>query len=75
MRSVDLSKDSGDTGEASIIIQLCFPAGLTHGGVALADLEDQDLLNLFALTRGGELCTISLSKEFFSDTAASDNDV
>ncbi len=75
LRSVDLSKRSDETREASIILQLCFPAGLKHGGVALADSGDQDVLNVFALTRGSELYTITLGKEFFCHTAASEEDV
>ena len=75
LRSVDLSKSSGETREASYIIQLCFPAGLKHGGIALADLEDQDILNVFALTRGNELYTFTLGKEFFCNPAASEGDV
>lgn len=75
LRSIDLSKSSGETREASYIIQLCFPAGLKHGGVALADLEDQDVLNVFALTRGSELYTLTLRKDFFCHAAASEEDV
>lgn len=75
LRSVDLSKSSGETREASYIIQLCFPAGLKRGGVALADIEDQDTLNVFALTRGNELYTFTIGKDFFCNAAASEDDV
>lgn len=75
LRSIDLSKSSGATREASYIMQFCFPAGLKHGGVALADLEDQDVLNVFALTRGNELYTFTLRKDFFCVAAASEEDV
>ena len=75
LRSIDLSKGSGETREASYIIQLCFPAGLKHGGVALADLEDQDVLNVFVLTRVNELYTFTLGKDFFYNAAASEGDV
>ena len=75
LHSVDLSKSSDETREASYIIQLCFPAGLKHGGVALADLEDQDVLNVFTITRGNELYTFTLSKDFFCNAAASEDDV
>ena len=75
LRSIDLSKSSGETREASYIIQLCFSAGLKHGGIALADSEDQDALNVFALTRGNELCTFTLPKDFFCVAAASEEDV
>lgn len=75
LRSIDLSKSSGETGEASYIIQLCFPAGLKHDGVALADWEDQGVLNVFALTRANELYTFTLRKDFFCLAAASEEDV
>ena len=75
LRSIDLSKSSSDTREASVILQFCFAAGLKHGGVALADLEDQDALNIFALTRGNDLYTLKLSKDFFCSVAASEEDV
>lgn len=75
LRSIDLSKSSGETREASYIIQLCFPAGLKHGGIALADMDDQDALNVFALTKGNELYTFTLRKDFFCHAAASEEDV
>ena len=72
---MDLSKSIGETREASYIIQLCFPTGLKHGGVALADFEDQDVLNVFAITRANELYTFTLGKDFFCNAAASGDDV
>lgn len=75
LRSIDLSKKSDETREASYILQFCFPAGLKHGGIALADSEDQDVLNVFALTRGNELFTFTLCKDFFCFAAASEEDV
>ena len=75
LRSVDLSKSCGETREASIILQLCFSAGIKQGGVALADPEDQGVLNVFALTKGNELYTLKLDKSFFCSVAASEEDV
>ena len=75
LRSIDLSKSSGETREASYIIQLCFPSGLKHGGVALTDSEDQDALNIFVITRVNELYTFTLGKDFFCNAAASEDDV
>lgn len=75
LRSIDLSKSSDETREASYIIQLCFSAGLKHGGIALADSEDQNVLNVFALTRWSELYTFTLRKDFFCLAAASEEDV
>lgn len=75
LRSIDLSKSSGETREALFIIQLCFPDELKHGGTALADTEDRDMLSVFALTRGNELFTFTLRKDFFCYAAASEEDV
>ena len=75
LRSIDLSKSSGETREASVIIQLWFPIGLKHGGVALADSEDRDILDVFALTKGNELYTFAISKDFFCHAAASEEDL
>jgi len=75
LRSADLSKSSQESREASLIIQLCFPSALKHGGVALADTDDQDVLNLFALTKGNELYTFRLRKDFFCLAAASEDDI
>ena len=75
LRSVDLSKSGSETREASYIIQLCFPVEVKHDGIALADQEDRDALDVFALTRGNELYTFTIGKDFFCHAAASEEDI
>ncbi len=75
LRSADLSKSNQEAREASLIIQLCFPSALKHGGIALADNHDQDILYVFALTKGNELYTFTLRKDMFCHAAASEEDI
>jgi len=75
LRSVDLSKSNKETREASLTIQLWFPTTIKTGGVALADTEDRDALSLFVLTKGNELYTFTIRKDFFCRVAASEEDV
>lgn len=75
LQSVDLSKTDRETREATFTIQLCFSGPLKYGGVALADTEDANVLNVFALTKANELYTFTLRKDFFCNAAASEEDV
>ena len=75
LRSTDLRKDARETKEAGLTIRLCFPGPLRDGGVALADSEEQGVLNVFALTKGNELYTCSIRRSFFCNAAASEEDV
>ena len=74
VRSVDLSKNEREPQDASIILQFSFLNGIRHGGVALADLQDQDILSVFVLTKGNELYTITLRPDSFYHAAALDED-
>lgn len=71
LRSGDLSKNDREKKEATCIIQLVFPNTIRNGGVALSDAEDYDCLSLFVLTRGSELYTFTLRRDFFCYTEAS----
>ena len=73
--SADLSKKNREEREASFILQLWLPTAIKHGGVALADAEDQDALSVFALTKGNEVYTFTLRKDFFCHAAASEEDI
>ena len=75
IRSVDLSRSAKETRDASLIIQLCFPNPTRHGGVALADAADHNVLSVFALSKAGELYTFALRKDFFCHAPASEEDV
>lgn len=75
LRSVDLSKRNREVREGWLIIQLCFPTAIKPGGVALADADDQDTISVFALTKGNELYTFTIRKDFFCRESASEEDV
>ncbi|KAL8738097.1 MAG: hypothetical protein Q9181_001083 [Wetmoreana brouardii] len=71
LRSIDLSKDDGETKEATVVLQLGFPNTIRKGGVALAD-NGEDVLNVFALTKSNELFTLTIQTRFFCDVVASE---
>lgn len=75
LRCVDLSKRNREEREASFTLQLVFPTAIKRGGVALAEAEDQDVLSVFALTKGNELYTFTIRKDFFCHAAASEEDI
>ena len=75
LRSADLSKSDRETREATLVLQLVFPTVIRDGGVALADAEDQDILSLFVLTKGSDLYTFTLRRDFFCHVGASEEEV
>ena len=75
LRSADLSKGDNGTGEAFIILQLFFPTALKRECVALADSGEPDSLSVVGLTKGNELYTLTLRKDFFCQFATSKEDI
>ena len=75
IRSIDLSKGNNEEDEASHILRFCFTSIIRQGGIALADGEDQSLLNAFVLTTSNELYTLDLKRAFFYDASASEEDI
>ena len=75
LRSVDLYKSDQVKKEASLILRLRFPAQICHGGVDLADTQDQASVSVFALTKTHELYTCTLLPDFFCDTTTSEEDI
>ena len=73
LRSTDLSKSDQETKEATCILQLGFSNAIRRGGVALTDAEDHDSLSLFVLTRGSELYTFTIQRDFFCYTEISED--
>lgn len=71
LRSIDLSKDDRETKEATVILQLGFPSAIRKGGIALVKSNDE-VLNVFVLTKSNELFTLTLRTSFFYDVAASE---
>ena len=74
IRSIDLSKSDQESKDTPYTIQLQFSGQLKIGGVALADTDDTNVLNVFALTRSNDLYTFALRKDFFSDLNASEDE-
>ncbi|MCJ1267256.1 hypothetical protein MMC22_007141 [Lobaria immixta] len=75
LRSADLSKSDRETKEATCLLQLVFPSAIRTGGVALTDAGDHDSLSLFVLTRGSDLYTFTIRRDFFCSTEASEEDI
>ncbi|KAF2145783.1 uncharacterized protein K452DRAFT_265108 [Aplosporella prunicola CBS 121167] len=75
LRSVDLSIDRQHKGEAVLTILLSFPNPIRPFGVAFAEPDERDALNIFVLTTANELYTLNLHKEFFVRPAATEIDV
>lgn len=75
LRSGDLSKSNVEEKEASLVIQLCFPTALKQECVAIADTDDSNVVEVFALTKGNELYTLNLRRDFFCYAAASEEDI
>jgi hypothetical protein len=71
VRSVDLGRQRANP-DASIILQLFFPAAIKPFCVALAEPKEKDAVCVFALTTNNDLYTITLRKEFFIRAAASE---
>ena len=74
LRSVDLCKSDREEKEAILTIQLKFPDAIRQGCVAFADPVEGDLLDIFVLTKGVDLYTITLRPDFFCRPEASEGD-
>ncbi len=75
LRSADLSKSDRETKEAAFAVQICFSTQIKSGGVALVDMEDPNLLGVFVLTKGNELYTCNLPKDYFCYSPSSKESV
>lgn len=75
LRSIDLTKSEHDRHEATLTLRLAFANTIRTGAVALSDPEEHDLLNVFVLTKGNELYTLTLRPEAFCRVAATEGNV
>lgn len=75
IRSVDLTKSVNETLEAHLTLRLEFQDRIIPHGVALADPEDHEVLNVFVITRTRHLHTFTLRPEFFRRAASIDENV
>ncbi|KAL5045771.1 hypothetical protein BDW71DRAFT_183334 [Aspergillus fruticulosus] len=75
IQCVDLTKGGIETHEYNITLRLRFQEDILPSGVALADLEDHDVLNVFVITASKELHTLTLRPEFFRKPASIDENI
>ncbi|KAL1954661.1 hypothetical protein VTO42DRAFT_855 [Malbranchea cinnamomea] len=75
LRSVDLTKSVHETHEALLTLRLEFQDVILPHGVALADPEDHEQLNVFVITSARQLYTFTLRPDFFRRTAAIDENI
>ncbi|KAK8216195.1 nucleoporin Nup120/160-domain-containing protein [Phyllosticta capitalensis] len=75
IRSVDLTNDKHQKGEAILTLLLEFRNPIQPFGVALAEPAEKDSLNVFVLTTARELYTLDLPKDFFIRPAATEVEI
>ncbi|KAI9371211.1 nucleoporin Nup120/160-domain-containing protein [Aspergillus egyptiacus] len=75
IQCVDLTKGGIENNEYNVILRLDFQEEILPSGVALADVEDHDVLNVFVITASKELHTLTLRPEFFRRAASIDQNV
>ncbi|KAH8693176.1 nucleoporin Nup120/160-domain-containing protein [Talaromyces proteolyticus] len=75
IQSVDISKSVVDNHEANLVLRLDFQETIIPCGVALADTEDHEVLNVFVLTTSKQLYTLSLRPEFFRRVSSIDENI
>jgi hypothetical protein len=67
VQCVDLIQERGDSQtEGSLTFHIELPAEIVKGGVAFADPEETDALEVFVLTTGNDLFTITLKKDLLA---------
>lgn len=67
------SRDLTDDGK--YVLHFHFQGPLLDGGIAFADTDNQDILNLFVLSAANELYTFALRRSFFYSASASEVDI
>jgi nuclear pore complex protein Nup160 len=75
IQAADLTRSLHDQQEASLQLRLEFQDGIIPSGIALADSEDHEVLNIFVLTKTNRLYTLSLRPEFFRRAASIDENI
>lgn len=71
LQSVDLMQErKSATNDSVLSYHIAFPAPISPGGVAFADAEETDALDVFVLTTGNELYTITLKKDLLTQRSA-----
>lgn len=75
IQCVDLTKGGIEHHEYNVTLRLDFKEEILPSGVALADLEDHEVLSVFVITASKQLYTLTLRPEFFRRTEAIDENI
>lgn len=75
IQSADLTRSAHEHHEANVTLRLDFQEAIIPSGVALADPEDHEVVNVFVLTVSKQLHTLTLRPEFFRRTSSIDENV
>ncbi|KAJ5091866.1 Nucleoporin Nup120/160 [Penicillium alfredii] len=75
IQCADLTKSVTEHFEYNVTLRLDFQEQIIPFGVALADLEDHEVLSVFVITASKQLHTLSLRPEFFRRTSSIDENV
>ncbi|TKA73414.1 hypothetical protein B0A49_03034 [Cryomyces minteri] len=73
LQSVDVTQEEHNVHEATLTLALSFPTAIRQSGIAFADPEEHDALDVFVLTTANELYTITLHKDSFVRAVATEN--
>jgi nuclear pore complex protein Nup160 len=75
IQSADLARSAHEHHEANLMLRLDFEEAILPSGVAFADTEEHEILNVFVLTASRRLCTLSLRPEFFRRASSIDENI
>ena len=75
IQAADLSKSVVDKHEAKLTLRFDFQEAIIPCGVALADTEDHEVLNVFVLTTSRRLHTMTLRPEYFRRVSSIDENI
>lgn len=75
IQCADLTKSATEHFEYNVTLRLNFNEQIIPSGVALADLEDHEILSVFVITASKQLHTLSLRPEFFRRPESIDDNV
>jgi nuclear pore complex protein Nup160 len=74
IRAVDVCKQT-DTPDANLTLRLVFPSSITPHCIAFSDSQENDVLNVFAVTEARQLYTLNLRPDFFRKASSTDDNV
>lgn len=75
IQSADLVRGGIEHHEANLMLRFDFQEAILPSGVALADTEEHEVLNVFVLTASRRLHTLALRPEFFRRASAIDENI